>query len=94
MKVDKIKAYVGFAIKSKSILFGLDKIKEKKVEIIIFSEQLSKSSTIDLRKIAEKNDCKCIEIKNEEMLTLVGSEKVKAFAIQNKELAKAIESNI
>ena len=94
MNLDKIKTYIGFAKKSKSIVFGLDSIKDKKVELIMFSESLSESSKLSCVKEAEKNKCNYYEISAEEMYVLIGLDKVKAFAIINKDLAKAIINNI
>ena len=94
MNLNKIKTYMGFAIKSRQIVFGVDSIKEKNVHIIIYSKSLSESSKSGCVKVSEKNNCKVYEILDEEMFTLVNNEKIKAFAILNQELAKAIENNM
>ena len=94
MNLDKVKTFVGFAIKSRSVIYGVDQIKEKNVKVIFFSSDLSESSKISCKKIAEKNNIKYYQISSEEMFQLVGSEKIKAFAILNIDLAKAIESNM
>ena len=94
MNINKIKTYVGFAIKSKAIVYGLDQIKEKKVKVIFFVDSMSNSSKQSLVKVAQKNECPHFEIKTEEMLELVNSEKIKALAILNQDLAKAIENNM
>jgi len=94
MNLGKIKTYVGFAKKSKQIIFGLDIIKEKKVHIIIYAEGLSEQSKSGCVKASNKNGCKSYQISNEEMLELLNIDKIKAFAITNQDLAKAIENNM
>jgi len=94
MKVDKIKSYIGFAIKSKSIIFGLDTIKEKKVNLIVYANSMSESSKKSIKIISEKQKCPCYEIQDDEMLNLTNQEKIKAFGIMNIELAKAIINNM
>jgi len=45
-------------------------------------------------KASNKNGCKSYQISNEEMLELLNIDKIKAFAITNQDLAKAIENNM
>ena len=94
MNISKVKTYVGFAIKSKAIVYGLDQIKEKKVKVVLFDNSMSDSSKQSLVKVALKNECTYFEISPEEMFQLVGENKIKAFAILNPDLAKAIENNM
>lgn len=94
MNINKIKSYVGFAIKSKSIVFGVDSIKEKKTDLIIYASSLADSSKQKCMNIAEANKCKYFELSDEIVESLVNSSNIKAFAIKNKELAKAIINNI
>lgn len=94
MNLNKIKTYIGFAIKSKAIIYGLDQIKEKKVKVVFFTDSMSESSKLGCVKAANKNECKHFEITEQEMFQLVGNEKVKAFALLNGDLAKAIEINM
>ena len=94
MNVSKIKAYIGFAKKSKAIIYGVDQIKVKNVKVIFFDNQLSNSSKNSCAKAAEKNNCKCYQITEAEMLELVETNKIKAFAILNGDLANAIEKNM
>jgi len=93
MNVNKIKSYVGFAIKSKSIVFGVDLIKEKKVDLIIYASSLAIASKQKLINAAEVNKCERLELSDEIVENLVNSSNIKAFAITNKELAKAIINN-
>lgn len=48
--MDKINSYVGFAIKSKAIVYGADNIlKSKVVHLILASEELSKNTMDKLK---------------------------------------------
>ena len=55
---------------------------------------MSELSKISCVKVAEKNNCACFEVSEDVMIELIENVKIKAFAIQNKDLAKAILSNI
>ena len=94
MNKEKIKTYIGFAIKSRQIVFGVDSIKEKKPYIIIYSNSLSELSKNGCVKASNKNNSKIYEISDDEMFDIVGNDKIKALAILNKDLAKAIEENM
>ena len=92
MNVQKIKTYIGFAKKSNSIVYGVDSIKEKKVNVVIYSKGLSQSSKQRCVSLEEKG-VKVFEITDEQMLEIIENISVKAFAIKNEELAKAIIDN-
>ena len=94
MIINKIKSYIGFAVKSRAIVYGIDSIKEKKVKVIFFSESISESSKNSCEKIANKNECNYYQLTEEQMLELTQNNKIKAFAITNSDLAIAIEKNM
>lgn len=94
MNLEKIKTYVGFAIKSRQIVYGLDSIKEKKIYIIVYSDSLSESSKEGCVKASIKNSCLSFKLSDSEMMEVLNNDKIKAFAIVNKDLAKAIENNM
>lgn len=90
MSIEKIKTYVGFAIKSNEIIYGVDNLKTKKTHLIILSEDISQGSKQKCYFLSEKNNCGIYEIKSSEMSEIINNKEVKAFGIGNKELAKAI----
>ena len=94
MNQSKIKTFIGFAIKSRAIVYGVDAIKEKNVKVIFFSEGLSETSKNSCKKFAEKNSCDYYQLTDEQMLELTYNEKIKAFAITNVDLANAIIKNM
>lgn len=92
MNVQKIKTYIGFAKKSNSIIYGVDSIREKKVNVVIYSNSLAQSSKQRCVSLEERG-VKTFEITDEQMLEIIENVSVKAFGIKNEELAKAIINN-
>jgi len=93
MNLSKIKTYVGFAVKSRSIVYGIDSIKTKKVKLIIFSSSLSESAKDKCKILAKNNSCMFKELSEEEMIEILNNDKIKAIAIVNQDLANAIMNN-
>ena len=84
----KIKSYIGFAIKSGQIVYGVDNILKKKSRLIIYSDQLGESSAQKLISYAQKLNLPAIKLNDTYIKELV-SEGVKALALTNIDLAKA-----
>lgn len=95
MKVElsKIKSYIGFAIKSRNIKFGVDEIlKMKHCEIVLFSKSLAKSSTDKLMTYSAKTNSPIFDIDANDFANMFdGNENVKAVAVIDKNLAVAIK---
>lgn len=92
-KVNKIKTYVGFAIKSKQIKFGIDEIlKNKFLDLILVSSELAESSKSKLENFASKTHSKLIELEQNQIDFVLNKTGVKVFAITNKGLADAIKN--
>ena len=96
LKPCKIKAYIGFAIKSRSIKFGVDDIiKCKKTQIVLYSDLLAKSSEEKLLKFATENRCETFKLNATQFDELFDeNSNVKAVAILDKNLAVAIKKNM
>ena len=93
LKVNKIKTYVGFAIKSKQIKFGIDEIlKNKFLDLILVSSELAESSKSKLESFASKTHSKLIELEQNQIDFVLNKTGVKVFAITNKGLADAIKN--
>lgn len=93
INLTKIKTYVGFAIKSKKILYGIDNILLKKSYLIIISDELKSSSKQKCLSYAESRGVPIKEVSAENVTFCVNREGVKAFAINDASLAKAILNN-
>ena len=93
MELSKIKAYIGFAIKSRSIKYGVDDIlKLKSSNLILVSNELAKSSFEKVQNFAIKKSCEVLKFEANDFKELfVGNESVKAVAIVDKNLAIAIK---
>lgn len=90
MDIKKIKSYLGFAIKSGDIVYGVDNILKNKCCLVIYSENLSENSINKLKNYINKTNNFIIGVNFNEMCELVDNDSVLAFGIKNKELAKAI----
>lgn len=91
----KIKTYIGFAIKSRDIRFGVDDIvKMKGTKLIIASKNLGESSLVKLNKFAATKNMEVTLLDSELFAEIMQSENIKAAAISNENLAEAIKNNL
>ena len=92
----KIKTYIGFAKRSKTIIYGVDEIIEaiKKSEIILVSDALSQSSLEKLQKTATKNKKQIFVLAENEFNQHLNSLFIKAIAITDKNLSDAIKKEL
>ncbi len=90
--VNKLNAYLGFAQKSGSLVYGVDNIevKESKVRLAIYDNSLSANSLNKLSNIARRSNITLLEsdIRIDEMLQ---KNNCKAVGITSTDLAKAIK---
>ena len=86
--INKLSTYIGFAKKSKQIIIGTDNILvSNKVQIVIVSSALSQNAT---KKITNK--FKVYSLDDEMFFKVVGLQGVKAIAITDENLGKAIKN--
>ena len=94
MEQNKIKTYINFAKRSRTLIFGVDDIiKSKKVEIVLYSDLLAESSKKKLINFSKSNNVFEKEIENKTMNELLQNESVKAVGVTDKNLANAIIMN-
>ena len=94
-QISKIKTYIGFAIRSREIKYGVDDIiKMKNPKLILASHILGESSLAKLKKFAQTKNLEVILLSSEIFSELMQSENIKAIAIQNESLAEAINKNL
>jgi hypothetical protein len=92
LEINKVKPYIGFAIKSRSIKFGVDDIcKIKKSELILVSDSLQESSMKKILAFSVKNHIELLKLSLDDFENLLDNKSVKAFAILDKNLAIAIK---
>lgn len=87
MNIEKIKPYVGFAIKSNAVCYGIDNLK-KNVKFVLFSETISENTIAKIKKFCEELNILCIQLNLEQSKILPSG--VKVLGIKNINLAKAI----
>ena len=94
MQKTKIETYIGFAIKSNAVQWGIDNItlKKARANIIILDYSLSDNSAKKIRNYALRNNIEIIEIDN--LPALCGRQGTKAIGICDKNLATAIKKVI
>lgn len=95
LQIDKAKTYIGFAIKSRAIKYGVDDIvKCKKIELIIVSDSLQESSFNKITRFSMQNNIDLLKIGLENFEILLDNNSIKAVAILDKNLAAQIKKNL
>ena len=90
---DKIRTYIGFAIKKGAAVYGCDGIKVSKrhMRAILYTPTLSDNSLSTLRGVSERLHCPLLLIEDYEILQ---KKNCKAVDICDKSLADAIMENL
>lgn len=87
--MNKINSYIGFAKKSRTIVFGEDNCKDnKKIKLVVYTSGISQNF---IKKI-QKSNAKTICVDSEQYNHFDVTSKV--FAITDENLAKAIETEL
>ena len=95
LEINKAKSYVGFAIKSRSIKFGVDDIiKLKTAGLVIVSGALQESSMKKIISFCDKNQVDLVKLGIDDFENLLDNKNVKAIAILDTNLAFAIKKNL
>lgn len=94
METNKIKAYLGFCIRSGGIVFGVDNIEQhrKRAYLIIVDKDLSENSMKTIEKSNERLNCPVLQTEDGLLEQLLCRPTVKAVLIRDKNLAAAILS--
>ena len=93
MNILNAKKYFTFALKSGNVVFGTDNIiKAKKIELVIVSNSLSENAKSKLENFAQKKHCLIETLDDEQLFELVQNQAVKAFAILDFNIAKAMQN--
>ena len=89
--ISKIKTYVGFAVKSRKIIFGIDNlIKSKQVKLVLSSSGLTEIGKNKIKNFCERKNILNFEIENRFFEELIQKTGVKVVAITDKNLSDAI----
>lgn len=91
----KIITYIGFAIKSRKIKYGVDDIlKLKKASLILVSEALTSSGMNKINNYVNRTKTDMILLKVDEFSEIISSPSIKVAAILDDNLAEAIKKNL
>ena len=90
--INKIQSYLGFAKKSRAIVFGLDNLEKfnKSVYLVLYVKQLSENSLNKLNKLVNEKNWKMGELENQTIDELLFVDNCKVIGITNDNLANAI----
>ena len=95
MNISKVKTYIGFAIKSRQIKYGVDDIlKLKHASLILISDALAESAFKKLKGYALNKSTDCVIFTSDEFNELIQNTSIKAAAILDSNLADAIKKNL
>ena len=90
--IDKFRTYIGFAIKSKSIVYGVDNIESNLAKdcMVIIDKSLSDNSLNKLQNVVSKANIKIFTIDNITLDELLHTSNCKAIGLTSVNLASAI----
>lgn len=92
--LSKIKAYVGFAIKSRQIVYGTDNIlKTKKIKLVIVSDDLADNGYEKISLHAQKCGALVVKFSSDDIFEITGKS-IKALAVMSESLADAIKKSL
>lgn len=90
---NKLSTFIGFAVKSRNIVFGVDDIlSSKKAKLILVSSNLSENSRKKLSEYAENKHISMVMVEEDIFETIFKDKNIKAIAITDENLANAIKN--
>lgn len=91
MNIKEAKKYYCFALKSGSVVFGTDNIlKAKRAFLILIKSSLSLNAKQKIESKAKGFNCYCEELDDKNFLEIEQNQSVKAIAITDENIAKAM----
>ena len=90
--INKIKSYLGFAIKSNEIIYGFDNLNttKKNIKLVLYYDSISEKSLKNLRYLANNKKWKMVKLVNTSLDELLNTNNCKIVGITNENLAKVI----
>ena len=94
-QLSKIKTYIGFAVRSRQIIYGVDDIIKRDFKgLVLMSSALAESSANKLKSHVTYSGGQVLSFAAEEFAELFGTDSIKAAAITDNNLAVAIKKNM
>lgn len=93
MNSDKVSAYIGFAVKKGSVVYGFDNLEyyRKKVHVVLYTSDLSDNTLKKLQNEVTRFNCQCYVF---DKLCDTLKKNCKVLAVTDKQLAVAIINNL
>lgn len=89
--INKLKSYLGFALKSKSIIFGIDNIvKAKQIKLVLISNKITETGKNKVLNLCKKKNLKYTIIDGMLFDEIIQNSGIKIVAITDKNLSDAI----
>ena len=94
MKIGKVKSYLGFAIRSGKVIFGVDKLFEskKRAQLILICSAQNDKVTNKVVRYAKTENIPCIKLKDLVLGELVSRDNCKVIGILDLNLAQAVKN--
>ncbi len=94
MKIDKVKSYLGFAIRSGKIIFGVDKLLEskKRPQLILICSTQNEKVTNKVVRYAKNEKIPYIKLKDLVLGEIVSRDNCKVIGILDLNLAQAVKN--
>ncbi|MCL2675758.1 MAG: hypothetical protein FWE84_04125 [Firmicutes bacterium] len=90
----KVESLIGFAVKARKVVYGADFIENKKgISLIIYSADLAENSSNKLKKVAQTAKIPLV-VTHLALENIVCKQGVKAIAITDRQMVRAIVDNI
>lgn len=95
MRIEQIKAYLGFAIRSGKVIFGSDKlfITTKMPSIVLISSDQNDKVTNKVIRFCQINDIKLFKL-DMELSSIIGRDNCKVISVLDESLASAIAKEL
>lgn len=96
MERDKIETFIGFSIKSRNVVFGLDSVEiyKKRMYCLLICKSASENTEKDILKIAEKRNLPLIKTLDKTLEEITFKNNCKVLALTDKQLSKAVLCNL
>ena len=93
---DKIETFIGFSIKSRKAVYGLDSVirYRKKMHCFLICKTVSENTEKEVLKLAQKYDLPLIKTVEKTLSEITFLDNCKVLALTNKELSKAVLDNL
>lgn len=93
---DKIETFIGFSVKSRKIIFGINSIEiyKKKIYCLFICKTASENTEKNIIKLAEKLNVPLIKTVDKTLEEITFKDNCKAVALTDKQLSKAILDNL